>query len=191
MPSEGSQGGADDSTITRASSLRALSLAANVALLEWPAELLELDELAQRGLPRLLLVSPGSPPPMCTSVLEDWVRLPIDSADLQARLFSLADRFRMHARPTVDEFGVLRLGGAVAILPPSEKALAHILIDNFGAVVRDSTLEEQVVSESNAQRSTLRTVASRLRRRVAPLGLLVSCIRNVGYMMSHDKGATA
>ena len=88
----------------------------------------ELGDLARRGVPRLLLVSPASPPPVCTSCLEDWARLPVDDADLRARLDSLAEHQRAHAHPSVDEFGVLRQNGSIVFLSPREQAIAEILI---------------------------------------------------------------
>jgi DNA-binding response OmpR family regulator len=91
-----------------------------------------------------------------------------------------------YERPTVDEFGILRRAGSLVILPPSEQALAQILITDFGTVVSDEILEQHVVSKSNS-RGRLRRNASRLRKRVAPLGLTVTCIRNVGYMMHLDQ----
>jgi DNA-binding response OmpR family regulator len=96
------------------------------------------------------------------------------------------ERRHAPASPTVDEFGILRQSGAFVILAPSEQALAQVLITDFGRVVRDDILEQHVVSTSVARRSTLRKHASRLRKRVAPLGLAVTCFRNVGYMMHHD-----
>ncbi len=137
-------------------------------------------------MPRLLLVSPGSPPPACTSCLEDWARVPVDDEELRARADSLAEHQRAHTLPSVDEFGVLRQNGSLVFLSPREQALAEILIENFGAVVRDETFALQVFSGPDARRETLRTHTSRLRKRIAPLGLTISCIRNVGYMMHHD-----
>jgi DNA-binding response OmpR family regulator len=133
-----------------------------------------------------LLVSPASGPPACTSCLEDWARLPVADDELRARLDSLAEHQRAHAQPSVDEFGVLRQSGSIAFLSPREQAIAEILIANFGAVVRDETFALHVFGESDVRRETLRTHTSRLRKRIAPLGLTVSCIRNVGYMMHHD-----
>jgi DNA-binding response OmpR family regulator len=123
---------------------------------------------------------------VCTSCVEDWARLPIDDADLRARRDSLAEHQRAHAHPSVDEFGVLRQDGSIAFLSPREQAIAEILIANFGAVVRDETFAQYVFGEPDARRETLRTHTSRLRKRIAPLGLTISCIRNVGYMMHHD-----
>jgi hypothetical protein len=159
----------------------------DVAVLRWPDQQEELGDLARRGVPRLLLVSPASPPPVCTSCLEDWARLPVGDEELRARLDSLAEHQRAHTHPSVDEFGVLRQDGLIVFLSPREQALAEILIANFGAVVRDETFAQQVFGDVDARRETLRTHTSRLRKRIAPLGLTISCIRNVGYMMHHDK----
>jgi len=123
---------------------------------------------------------------VCTSCLEDWARLPVADDELRARLDSLAEHQRVHAHPSVDEFGVLRQDGSIVFLSPREQAIAEILITNFGAVVRDETFARHVFGESDLRRETLRTHTSRLRKRIAPLGLTVSCIRNVGYMMHHD-----
>jgi DNA-binding response OmpR family regulator len=132
------------------------------------------------------LVSPASAPPVCTSCLEDWARLPVDENELRARLDSLAEHQRAHSHPSVDEFGVLRQNELMVFLSPREQAIAEILIANFGGVVRDETFARHVFGEPDARRETLRTHTSRLRKRIAPLGLTISCIRNVGYMMHHD-----
>jgi len=123
---------------------------------------------------------------VCTSCLEDWARLPVADDELRARLDSLSEHRRAHAHPSVDEFGVLRQSDSLVFLSPREQAIAEILIENFGAVVRDETFAQQVFNEPHARRETLRTHTSRLRKRIAPLGLTISCIRNVGYMMHHD-----
>jgi DNA-binding response OmpR family regulator len=86
---------------------------------------------------------------------------------------------------------VLRQNGTIVFLSPREQALAELLIADFGAVVRDEVFEERVFGESGSGRETLRTHTSRLRKRIAPLGLTISCIRNVGYMMHPDDATTA
>jgi len=159
-------------------------------VLRWPEQRQELDDLARREVPRLLLVAPGAEPPVCMSCLEDWVRLPVDEADVHARINSLTEHQRVHASPTVDEFGVLRQNGTIVFLSPREQAIAELLIADFGAVVRDEVFAQQVFDDSDS-RQTLRTHTSRLRKRIAPLGLTISCIRNVGYMMHHEPGVSA
>jgi DNA-binding response OmpR family regulator len=112
--------------------------------------------------------------------------LPVADDELRARLDALAEHQRAHAHPSVDEFGVLRQNGSIVFLSPREQSIAEILIENFGAVVRDETFAHRGFGEPDARRETLRTHTSRLRKRIAPLGLTISCIRNVGYMMHHD-----
>jgi hypothetical protein len=162
-----------------------------VAVLRWPDQRHELGDLERRGVPRLLLVAANIDAPACTSCLEDWIRLPVDEADIQARMHSLAEHRRTHTRPTLDEFGVLRQDGTIVFLPPREQALAELLLANFGAVVRDEQLEAKVFGDADSRREALRTHTSRLRKRIAPLALTISCIRNVGYMLHHADGATA
>jgi hypothetical protein len=168
------------------STFSAEHLDTGVEMLRWPEQQQQLEDLVLRGVPRLLLVAPGSPAPACTSCLEDWVRLPADDADLRARVGSLVAHSNVHARPTIDEFGILRRNGAFAIVPPGEHAIAQLLIADFGAVVRDEILERHVATDSNSPRTMLRTS---LRKRLAPLGLTVSCVRKIGYMMHEDKRA--
>jgi Transcriptional regulatory protein, C terminal len=174
---------------TAAVSFRAVDPEPEVVVLRWPDQQHELGDLARRGIPRLLLVEPASAPPACSSCLEDWMRLPVDEIDLQARVRSLAEHRRTHARPTLDEFGVLRQESTIVFLPPREQALAEVLIASFGEVVRDQELAERVFGDDLARREALRTHTSRLRKRIAPLGLTISCIRNVGYMLHTDGGS--
>jgi DNA-binding response OmpR family regulator len=116
--------------------------------------------------------------------------LPVADDELRARLDALAEHQRAHTHPSVDEFGVLRQSGSIVFLSPREQSIAEILIGNFGAVVRDDVFAQHVFGEPDARRETLRTHTSRLRKRIAPLGLTISCIRNVGYMMHHDNLAS-
>src|SRR3977135_3375056 len=64
----------------------------DVVVVCWPQERAEVDRLARARTPRLLLVEPGCPPPIQEDVLEDWVRLPVDDAELKARLATLRRR---------------------------------------------------------------------------------------------------
>jgi hypothetical protein len=160
-----------------------------VALLEWPARQADRAELARLGVPRLLLVTPKSAPPQCTDCLEDWVRLPASEIDMRARLLALAARHPAHTRPTLDQYGVLRRAGALVFLAPYEQALAQILMENLGEVVPTTAIEHWLDDKLDVHSLALRVHLSRLRKRIAPLGLNISCIRNVGYMMRADLSA--
>jgi hypothetical protein len=157
-----------------------------VAVLQWPERQADVEDLARRGIPRLLLVAPKSAAPLCTDPLEDWARLPVDGADLRARLLTLAERQRARTPPTVDEHGVLRQDGTLVLLPPYEQRLAAVLIESFGRVVPTAVIEQRLWNEFDPSRLALRVYASRLRKRVAPLGLTISCVVSVGYVMYRD-----
>ncbi|MGO9876566.1 MAG: helix-turn-helix domain-containing protein [Acidimicrobiia bacterium] len=155
-------------------------------MLPWPEHQADLEDLAGRGLPRLLLVSPHSAPPVCTDCLEDWVRLPIDEFDRRARLHTLAERHHNRTPPTVDEYGVLRQDDTLVFLSPYEQRLAGILIERFGEVLPSELIEQELADDHNLSRVALRVHASRLRKLIAPLGLTITCIKQVGYVMHRD-----
>lgn len=162
-----------------------------VAILEWPYRQQDREELKRRGVPRLLLIAPKTAPPECTDCLEDWVRLPADEADLDARLLALVTRRPSHTIPTLDEDGVLRRDNELAFLPPFEHKLAEILIDNFGEVVPTAIIERKLDYQPDTRCPSLRVHLSRVRKRIAPFDLNISCIRAVGYMMHQDIGTAA
>ena len=157
-----------------------------VAMLDWPAHQGAREDLARQRMPRLLLVTPLSAPPICTDLLEDWIRCPADKDDTTARLRTLADRYRARTQPTVDEHGILRQGDTLIFLSPYEALLTAVLIEHFGEVVRSQILQQAIAEVSDASRLSLRVHASRLRKRIAPLGLTISCLRNVGYVMHRE-----
>jgi hypothetical protein len=70
-----------------------------VALVPWPDEESALDALVRTGHPRVLLVAASVPPPDVRDVLEDWVRVPIDHGDVEARARRLARLALARRRP--------------------------------------------------------------------------------------------
>ena len=61
-----------------------------VALVPWPEERSSLDDLALAGRPRVLVVAASVAPPDVRDPLEDWVRVPVDHADVEVRARRLA-----------------------------------------------------------------------------------------------------
>src|SRR4051794_41612723 len=92
----------------------------DVVLVRWPAEESRRVELRDRGVPRLLLVENGTPPPRTADELEDWVRVPADEVDLHARVDNLNRRVpaRVVLLPGLDADGGVRRGEARGPLPP-------------------------------------------------------------------------
>ena len=82
-------------------------------LVRWPTEAEQRSRLAERHIPRLLLVDDGIPPPESLDCLEDWIRLPAPESDVRARIDALMTRSRAHLRtvPEIDAHGVLRRPG--------------------------------------------------------------------------------
>lgn len=160
----------------------------DVDLIRWPSQRQRRDELRLARLPRLLLVAPDTPAPVSVDPLEDWVRLPVDRNDLQARLDALAARGRAPGlvAPHLDEWGVLRFGGRQVTFPPLEARLVSLLVANFKGVVRRDALAEAGWPGDNPGRNALDVHILRLRRRLEPLGLQVRTVRSRGYLLDED-----
>jgi hypothetical protein len=159
------------------------SVTRDVVVLTWPNQAPERERLERDGIPRLWLVERGIDPPTGDSCIEDWLRLPAEDADARARLVSLAGRAAHHpSRPTLDAHGQLTRNGVVVILSPVEHHIAKSLIENFGNAVAEDDLIAAAWHEGGSE-DTLRVHVSRLRRRLAPIGLTITSIRAYGYVM--------
>jgi DNA-binding response OmpR family regulator len=156
-----------------------------VALVRWPAEADRRAALADGDVPRLLLVEGGAAPPEILDCFEDWIRVPAADADLRSRIRALEARSHRHLRvvPELDVHGVLRFGNAWVSLPPVEARLVEALIERFGAVVGRETLRRSVWPGSSPGRNVLDVHVLRLRRRLAPVGLVIRTVRSRGYML--------
>jgi DNA-binding response OmpR family regulator len=157
----------------------------DVELVRWPSQRHRRDQLVAARLPRLLLVEPEAPAPVAVDPLEDWVRLPVDRNDLQARVDALSARGREAglSAPCLDESGVLRFGGRQVTLPPLEARLAVVLVGSFKGVVRRDDLTRAGWPGDNPGRNALDVHILRLRRRVEPLALSIRTVRARGYLL--------
>lgn len=159
------------------------SMSRDVVVLRWPEQGAERDRLERLGIPRLLIVEAGVGPPTSDSCFEDWLRLPADDCDVRARLLSLSQRAAHHPMvPVLDDFGQLSYRGASVFLSPVDQRLAEAFVETFGTAVRDAVLVDRAWPGGSSE-PTLRVHISRLRRRISPLRLTITSIRNVGYVM--------
>ena len=156
-----------------------------VVVVRWPHEADRRARLEGDGVPRLLLVEDGVPPPLVEDPLEDWVRVPAQELDVRARLDTLALRVRRAAPvvPTLDDDGVVRFNGAWASLPPVEARLTAVLLERFGAVVSRDALARAGWPEGTPGRNALDVHVLRLRRRLLPVGLVIRTVRSRGYLL--------
>jgi hypothetical protein len=157
----------------------------DVVLVRWPLEAERRANLAGRGAPRLLLIDEGHEPPEPADCLEDWVRVPVVEADVDRRLVALSKRLAAHSppRPELDGDGVLRFGPTWVPLPPVEARLTRPLLDRFGAVVGREALARSGWPNGAPGRNALDVHVLRLRRRLAPVGLVIRTVRSRGYLL--------
>ena len=164
----------------------------DVVVVRWPADAERRAQLADRNLPRLLLLDDAIAPPEAPDCLEDWVRLPASESDVRARIQGLQARGRTHLRdvPEVDAHGVVRYRDGWVALPPVEARLAEALVLRFCAVVGRDTLRRSVWPGSSPGRNVLDVHVLRLRRRLAPLSLAIRTVRSRGYMLEPAEAQT-
>jgi hypothetical protein len=138
----------------------------------WPQERAEVDRLARARIPRLLLVEPGCPPPVTEDVLEDWVRLPLDDAEVKARLATLRRRAAtLLPVPQLDRHGRLLFAEQWIELTPIEERLLARLVHHFDDVVDGVDLLGAGWPGQRPTANAVRVTMHRLRRRLRPLAL--------------------
>jgi Transcriptional regulatory protein, C terminal len=158
-------------------------------VIRWPVDQDRRRELAELGVPRLLLVDSDASPPVCTDALEDWIRLPCDERDIDARMNGLRARASSWApstRPELDGSGRLLRGIRWVALSPTEEELCTLLIGEFGKVVSDKALIARAWPEGTGTPTGLRLQMTRLRRRIADLQLEVRSVRGKGYVLQNQ-----
>lgn len=157
----------------------------DVVLVRWPTEAVRRAQLANRQLPRLLLLEGDAVPPEADDCLEDWIRVPAAEIDVRARVSALTTRAARHvpSAPTLDGDGVLRFSGAWVPLPPVEARLTDALLERFGAVVSRDSLARAGWPDGAPGRNALDVHVLRLRRRIHPLGLAIRTVRARGYLL--------
>lgn len=157
-----------------------------VELVQWPSEEQRLTQLRRDQVPRLVLVPEGLAPPLTADVLEDWIRLPAPDDDIRSRVRVLTDRATGAAVvqvPELDENGLLRVSGRWVSLPPVEHRLMLVLLDRYRAVVSRDALARSGWPAGIPGRNVLDVHIVRLRRRLAPLGLVIRTVRSRGYLL--------
>ncbi|WP_052229737.1 helix-turn-helix domain-containing protein [Streptomyces sp. CT34] len=157
-----------------------------VPVLRWPEQTAEVERCRAHGIPRLLLVEPAAPPPVCVDPLEDWVRAPAGERDLQARRAALRARAERR-KPVIDEHNVLQYAGRALPLAAGEAELVRLLLDDYRSVVGRAELAARMWPGGAERRNALDVRVLRTRRRLAPLGLVIKTVWRTGYMLDTRK----
>jgi DNA-binding response OmpR family regulator len=155
-----------------------------VHFVRWPTERGKRDHYRAQGLPTLLLVDPGAPPPVCGDPREDWVRTPVSKVDLDARISGLRARTAASHLPEIDPVGVVRFSSLSVAVSPTEADLLSALVDRIGEVVgRDSLLRCLPDRQADSRCNALNLHIMRIRRRIQPLGLTIRTVWGKGYVL--------
>jgi hypothetical protein len=158
--------------------------AAPVRILRIPSEAGRLEQCRAERIPRLLYLEGNVAAPRCTDPLEDWVRPPIQNADLSVRIARLRAMAVIHMKPSIDEDDMVRFGESCVPVTPLEAALMAEFIESYGSAVRRDCLERVAwLNKPAVRRNALDLHILRLRRRLSQVGLALRTVWGVGYAL--------
>jgi hypothetical protein len=160
------------------------ALPVDVRLVRWPMESSYRDELRAAAMPRLLIVDAGASPPPLWDELEDWVRVPVDRAELELRAATVARRADLLDRPWLDDDGMLWFRDRWCSISRGQAALVQLLVEHFGTVVRDEDVDAVFTGgDTSAHLEAIKTTVRRVSQSLAPLGLQLKRVRASGYLL--------
>ncbi len=127
---------------------------------------------------------------------DDYLAKPFDVREFEARVRSLLRR-QAGLRASNVTLGALALdlttrqfsaNGTALDIPPRERALLELLVMRAGKVVAKEAIVQSLTSlDDILSDNAIEQYISRLRRRIAPLGLDLRTVRGIGYLL--DKQA--
>jgi DNA-binding response OmpR family regulator len=155
-------------------------------VLRWPSQAARRDWCRHHRIPRLLVVDGGTPAPLCSDELEDWIRRPVDRAEAIARSATLRHRaMRLYdRRPELGPEGALTFAERSAPLTPTDARIVAALVEAYGSTVaREELMRRGWPAERRPRPNALDVRMTRIRQRIEPLGLTVSAVWRRGYVL--------
>lgn len=130
---------------------------------------------------------------------DDYMAKPFDVREFEARVRSLLRR-QAGLRAATLTLGAVTLdlttrqfaaGGQELDLPPRERALLELLVTRAGKVVAKEAIVQSLTSlDDMLSDNAIEQYVSRLRRRLAPLGLVLRTVRGIGYILEKPADPT-
>lgn len=156
-----------------------------VAVVRWPTEAVMRTQLARDCRPRVLLVAADAKSPSPVDDLEDWLREPVDAVELLARTDALRRRAAARSnRPWLDEHGLLHFDGQWVAISDAQLPMVRLLVDRYGQLVRNDELADAYIAGGGTQnQSSIRTAVTRVRVRVAGVGLSLRSAHRRGVVL--------
>ncbi|SER60455.1 Transcriptional regulatory protein, C terminal [Lentzea xinjiangensis] len=154
-----------------------------VEVVRWPGEAAAREACQRNGTLCLLVLEKNAPAPVLTDLREDWVRAPVPHQDLAVRIAMLRARAARYAVPELDASGILRFRSRSVVLSPTERALVAELLRHFRALTTRESLLRCLPGKDGDTSNALHLHIMRLRRRIAPLGLVIKTLWNQGYQL--------
>ena len=130
------------------------------------------------------IVETGSAPPECLDPLEDWIRPPVNRAELEVRIACLNERANLARTPIITEDNIVICQEQRLPLTDSEATIVRELVNNFRKLVpRNRLMWAGWGDEMSANRNALDLRILRLRRRLAAMGLRIVTVWGKGYIL--------
>jgi hypothetical protein len=157
----------------------------DVVVVRWPAEATTRTLLAREGRARVLLVAAECPAPHPIDDLEDWLRDPADPVELVARTDALRRRAATRESvPVIDEHGLLHFDDRWVAVSDAQLPIIRLLVERFGQLVRHEELFAAYIAAGGTENtSSIRTALTRVRYRVAQVGLSLESARQRGVVL--------
>jgi hypothetical protein len=163
------------------------------ALVRWPHEAARRAQLRQLGRPRVLILDPDGDPPLLWDDLEDWVRTPVDSEELAARVARVRSAVARVDPPAdapieVRADGLVRVGDREATVGPSAALVVAALLHRRDRPVALEVL--RAVAPDGLVDGGLDALLRSIRRRLRPLGVRISAVGTdaVVLFVEEDEG---